>query len=76
VIENLERAVSAGFRPGAVALTADGQEVVVFSYPFTDGTLICVLGRTNRSDPTSWKEFGINELVLHGDNRTPVVTDE
>ena len=76
MIEDLERAASAGYRPGAVASTEDGQEVVVFSHPYTDGHGIFVLGRTNPIDPTSWKEFRIDELVLHDCKRTPVVGDE
>jgi len=76
VIEDLERAASVGYLPGAVASTRVGQEVVLISYPYTDGHQIFVLCLTKPGDPTSWKEFSVDELVLRADYRTPVVTDE
>lgn len=72
MIEDLARAASAGYFPGAAATTKDGQDVVLTSYPYTDGTLICVLGSTNPSDPGSWSEFRLDELVLRDCNRTPL----
>lgn len=76
MIEDLERAASAGYCPGAAASTEDGRKVVVFSHPYTDGHEIFVLGLTKPGNPTSWKEFRFDELALHDDNRTPVVADE
>lgn len=76
MIEELERAASAGYYPGAAASTEDGLEVVLISYPYTDGTQIFVLGRSKPDDPASWKEFRLDELVLRDGQRTPVTPDE
>jgi hypothetical protein len=72
----MERAAKAGYRPGAVACTGDGVEVVLFSYPYTDGRDIFVLGLTKPNDRSSWNEFRLDEIVLPGFQRTPVMPDK
>lgn len=72
----IERAAEAGYRPGATASTNDGNEVVLVSFPYTDGSKIWVLGRSKPDDSVTWKEFRLDELVLRDAQRTPVVPDE
>lgn len=76
MMSEIELAAETGYRPGAVASIRDGDEIVLISYPYTDGDEICVLGLRNPNDPSSWKEFRIDELVLIDEKRTPAVLSE
>lgn len=64
LFEELQRATDAGYRIGALSVTSDGVLVTLISYPYTDGQVIKVLARTRPDDVSSWREFGIDELVV------------
>jgi hypothetical protein len=64
IFDELQRIADAGHRIGAVAVTSDGVEVTLISHPYTDGTSIKVLARTRPDDPSSWREFEVEELVV------------
>jgi hypothetical protein len=61
--ELIEEAKSKGFRPNTKAKTADGKEVMITSYPFTDGENIQVLVR-DEANPSDWKDMNTDDLKV------------